>query len=303
MKRIVFMGTPEIAVESLERLAAEYEILLVVTQPDRPKGRGKKLAPPPVKLAAERLGLPILQVERIGSAEGVQELTQLAPDLIVVVAFGQLLPERILNIAPCINLHASLLPKYRGAAPINWAIIEGESTTGITTMYMDKGLDTGDMLLKKEIAITNEMTAGELTATMATEGAELLSETLRNLDNIERQPQGETPTIYAKMLTKELARIDWTKDATSIHNLVRGLNPEPMAWTTLDGDNYKIARTRVVEGDGDPGTVIAASKSGITVATGKGAVEILEIQPAGKKLMTAAAFYNGKKDLVGKTFS
>jgi len=301
--RTVFMGTPDFAVPCLARLAEEHDVIGVYTQPDKPRGRGQRLAPSPVKTWAAEHGIPVFQPEKVKGADAVAELRELAPELIVVVAFGQILSQEILDIPPqgCINVHGSLLPRYRGAAPMQWCIINGEQQTGVTTMYMDAGLDTGDMLLKKELVIGPDMTLAELHDALSALGAETLSETLRSLaaGTLQRTPQtGESN--YAPMLTKETGHIDWTKTPLNIHNLVRGLNSWPGAYAFLGGQKYKIWRTSLAEPAGEklpPGTVAAAGAEGISVAVGDGRQRVLitELQAPGKKKMAAADYLRGRK--------
>lgn len=285
--RIVFMGTPEFAVPSLKMLINEgYEIAAVVTQPDKPKGRGNKLTAPPVKEEAVKHGIKVLQPVKIKTPEFVSELKSIQPDLLVTVAYGKILSKELLDVPRlgCINVHGSLLPKYRGAAPIQWAVINGEETTGITTMYTDVGMDTGDMLLKKELDIPGDMTAGELHDKMAEMGADVLKETLQQLKDgtLKRIPQPEAEATYASMIQKETGCIDWSRTAIEIHNLVRGTNPWPGAYTLYKGEKMKVWRTRIADvcgfGELKPGTIAAVEKDGIAVAAGEGFVEILEVQ-------------------------
>ena len=243
--RIVFMGTPEFAVPCLRDLIAnKHEIAAVVTQPDKAKGRGNKLALPPVKVLANESGIPVYQPVKIKTGEFTEILKSVAPEVIIVVAFGQLLSQEILDIPPhgCINVHASILPKYRGAAPINWCIINGDKTTGVTTMYMDKGLDTGDIILKREIQIGADENAGELHDRLSELGASALSETIELLisGKIERIPQNNEEATYAPIMTKELGRIDWSKDASDVRNLIRGTYPWPGAFSSYNGKIFKI---------------------------------------------------------------
>ncbi len=297
--RTVFMGTPDFALPTLRGLlAAGVELCAVYTQPDRPKGRGKKLAAPPVKELAVQHGIPVHQPIKLRDPVVVEELRRLAPDLIVVVAYGQILPKSVLEIPPhgCINVHASLLPRYRGAAPINRAVVAGESVTGVTTMYMDVGLDTGDMLVKRSLSIGAEETAGQLHDRLAEVGREAMEETLRRLcaGTLERIPQDDALSTYAPMLKKEEGLIDWSRSAEAVHNLVRGLDPWPGAYTHLDGQPLKIARTRP-QGDasGAPGTVLSAGAEGVRIACGSGVLLVGELQLPGKKRMQAAEFLRG----------
>ena len=298
--KIVFMGTPDIAVGCLQKIIDEkHEILGVVTQPDKPVGRGKKLGMPPVKELALKYDIPVYQPVKARDEEFVKVLKDLNPDLIVVVAFGQILPKSILDIPKfgCVNVHVSLLPKYRGAAPINWVIINGEEKTGVTTMYMDEGLDTGDMILTEEFALDDEITAGELHDIMKEEGAKVLKETI---DLIEK---GEAPRIkqnhdeftYAPMMSKSLGQIDYSKSAKDIHNLVRGVNPWPSAYTTYDNQTMKVWKTKVLSetSDKEPGTIISVDKEGIKVSTKDNVILIKEIQMPGKKRVLVEEYIKG----------
>ncbi|MFT9494279.1 methionyl-tRNA formyltransferase [Anaerosolibacter sp.] len=297
--KIIFMGTPDFAVPCLEEIIrCEHIVQAVITQPDRPKGRGKKLTPPPVKEKALQYDLPIYQPEKIKDSNFVDIIKAFAPDCIVVVAFGQILPKAILDIPVfgCINVHASLLPQYRGAAPINWAIINGEAVTGITTMYMDEGLDTGDMIIKKEINIHN-MNAGELHDEMAKEGALLLRQTLELIDlgKAPREKQCHEKSSYAPLMDKGLGRIDWSKPARDIYNLIRGVNPWPTAYTTYNGEIFKIWSAVVVDKDcsSEPGKIIEIDESGILVCTGKQHLKIQEVQFPNSKRMGVAEYLRG----------
>lgn len=302
--RTVFMGTPEFACATLEGLL-DFGVNLVgvFTQPDRPKGRGNKLTPPPVKLVAERHAIPVFQPQRLRRPEAVEQLRQLEPDLVVVVAYGQILPKDVLEIPRhgCINVHASLLPRYRGAAPINKAIVDGEAETGITTMHMDEGLDTGDMLVKRALAIGPDETAGELHDRLALLGRETMVETLRLLCAGELRPekQDDALSCYAPMLKKEDGLIDWNRPADELHNQVRGLSPWPGAFTSLKGDVLKVAATRVVEGSGEPGSILSASAEGVVVACGRQALSLGALQLPGKRMLSAADFLRGTTLAVG----
>ena len=296
--RTVFMGTPDFALQTLQGLIdAGCKMVGVYTQPDRPKGRGKQLAAPPVKELAQKYDIPVYQPLKLRQPEAVAELEALAPDLIVVVAYGQILPKSVLEIPAhgCINVHASLLPKYRGAAPINKAIIDGETETGITTMYMDVGLDTGDMLVKKTLSIGPEETAGELHDRLASLGRETMEETLRQLcaGTLQREVQDDEQSTYASMMKKEDGRIDWNLSAQEIHNHVRGLDPWPGAYTTINGELLKLAETSPEAAEGLPGSVIAADKNGVCVACGSGSLRIQQLQLAGRKRLAAADFLRG----------
>jgi len=298
--RTVFMGTPEFAVGTLQGLIdAGADLCGVYTQPDRPKGRGNKLAAPPVKELAQKYEIPVFQPTRLRNPEAVEELAALNPDLIVVVAYGQILPQSVLDIPKygCINVHASLLPKYRGAAPINKVIVDGESESGITTMVMDAGLDTGDMLVKRSLVIGENETAGQLHDRMAVLGRETMEETLRLLCAGELKPekQDDSLTCYAPMMKKEDGLIDWQQPARKIHNLVRGLAPWPGAYTSLQGDVLKLAETTVDESlSGKAGTVLLADADGVRIACGKGALIVGRLQLPGRKMLAAADFLRGR---------
>jgi len=296
--RTVFMGTPEFAIGTLEGLiAAGCQMVGVYTQPDRPSGRGKKLTQPPVKLLAEQAGIPVFQPQKLRDPAAVEILRELAPDLIVVVAYGQILPKAVLDIPQfgCINVHASLLPAYRGAAPINKVIIDGGTETGVTTMYMDVGLDTGDMLVKRVVPIGPLETAGELHDRLARLGREAMEETLRQLcaGTLQREVQDDDQSSYAPMLKKEDGLIDWTHPAVQIHNQVRGLDPWPGAYTWLDGEILKLAGTTPTDGSGVAGTVLASSAEGVLVACGTGSLLVRQLQLPGKRRLSAADFLRG----------
>lgn len=294
--KIVFMGTPDFAVPCLESIVnAGHNVVGVFTQPDKPKGRGYTLTPPPVKVKAEQYDIPVYQPAKLRDGEAYEILKKLNPDCIVVVAYGKILPEDILNLPPfgCINVHASLLPKYRGAAPIQWSVINGETESGVTTMYMDAGLDTGDMIMKKSCPIDENMTAGQLHDKLSEMGAQLIVETLATVENgtAKREKQDDNLSCYSPMLDKTLCKIDWTKSNLEIHNKVRGLNPWPVAASSLNGKRVKIFSTKLNSDSGAPGEVISLSP--LTVACGQGSVVLLELQLEGKKRMDAAAFLNG----------
>lgn len=298
--RVIFMGTPEFSVGTLEALvAAGHEVVLAVTQPDKPKGRGKEMQFTPVKIAAEKHGIPVYQPKRIRNAECIEELKKYGADIMVVIAFGQILPKEVLELTPygCVNVHASLLPKYRGAAPIQWAVINGETVSGVTTMQMDEGLDTGDMLLKTEIVLDPKETGESLHDKLAEAGAQLCVETLKGLEEhtIVPEKQGESPTAYAKMLDKKMGEIDWTQDAKAIEQLIRGLNSWPSAYTQWDKKIMKIWAADVTDTVSEemPGTVIKVTKDGFEVQTGNGSLLIREVQLPGKKRMDSAAFLRG----------
>ena len=304
---IVFMGTPDFAVPSLEALIKEFGVKAVYTQPDRPKGRGKKLAFSPVKEVAVANNIEVLQPEKIrNDVEAVEYLKELKPDFIIVVAFGQILTKEVLDIPKygCINLHASLLPMYRGAAPLNWVIINGEEKTGNTTMLMDVGLDTGDMLLKNEVEVSKFMTAGELYEELKLSGAELLVETIKKVANGEVTPikQNDEESTYAPMLNKEIAKIDWNKSAEEIHNHIRGMNPWPIATTLYDDKVMKVYESDFEPSKSakEPGIILKADKKGIVVSTKEGNLIIKKLQfPNGKPLMVEQ-FINGNDIEIGK---
>lgn len=299
--RILFMGTPDFAVPSLEALAAEgYRVVAAVTQPDRPVGRKQVLTPPPVKEAALRLGIPVLQPEKIKADEALAQVLALEPDLIVTAAYGQILPKRLLD-APrygCINVHASLLPKYRGGAPIHKAIVEGETESGVTIMYMVEALDAGDMLSRVVVPIDERDTAGTLFDKLAAAGAKLLVETVPKLlaGEIVPEPQDHEAATYAPTLKRVDERVDWTRTARQVYNQVRGLNPWPVAFTTYGGKVWKLWWVEMQADDGqlaEPGTIVAREEDGLVVACGSGAVKITELQPEGKKRMSARDFLRG----------
>lgn len=298
--RIIFMGTPDFSVGTLEALvAAGHEVCLVVTQPDKQKGRGKEVQMTPVKQAALAHGIPVFQPVKIREAACVEELRGYHADIMVVIAFGQILPAEILEMTPygCVNVHASLLPKYRGAAPIQWAIIDGEKETGITTMQMDVGLDTGDMLLTSVVPIEKTETGESLHDKLAEAGAKLCVETLKALEDgtVTPEKQGEMTTEYARMLDKKMGNIDWTKSAAEIERLIRGLNSWPSAYSHLDGKVLKIWQADVMDEttDSTPGTIVAVNKNDFAVQTGEGLLLIKEVQLPGKKRMDAGAFLRG----------
>ncbi len=301
--RIAFLGTPEFAVPSLERLAdAGFDVVSVVCQPDKPKGRGAKLAAPPVKEAALRLGLPVYQPARIkNNDEAVEHFRSLDLRAMAVVAYGKIIPQSIIDIPPLglVNVHSSLLPKYRGAAPMQWAVAEGETRTGVTTMLIEAGLDSGDMLLKQEVEIGPDETAVDLSERLSLIGADLLVQTLRGLDRgvITPQPQDHERATYAPMLKKETGLIDWRRPAQEIHNRVRGFQPWPGAFTYLNGAMLHIWRSRVSDHpvSGEPGTM-AVEKRRVLAACGEGtALELVEVQLEGRKRMPATAFAHGQR--------
>lgn len=294
------MGTPEFSVPSLKKLIDTYGVCAVFTQPDKPKGRGKKMAYSPVKEVALEYNIPVYQPIKLkDDRECIEALKSLSPDFIIVVAFGQILTEEILDIPKyaCINLHASLLPMYRGAAPLNWAIINGEKVSGNTTMLMELGLDTGDMLLKNEVEITEHMTAGELHDLLMNSGGNLLVETIEGLVNKTIIPEKqEEETYYAKMLNKETGRINWSNSAKDIHNLVRGLNPWPIAHTTYEDQTMKIYKSTVIndQSNKEPGTIIKVDKEGVKVSCLEGILLIEIVQFPNGKPLTIEQYINGK---------
>ena len=309
--KVIFMGTPDFSVGTLEALAeAGHEICLAVTQPDKPKGRGKEMQFPPVKEAAVSRGIPVFQPKKVRDPECVEYLKRFQADVCVVVAFGQILPKEILDMTPfgCINVHASLLPKYRGAAPIQWAILRGEQVTGVTTMQMDEGLDTGDMLLKTEVPITPEETGESLHDKLSEAGARLAVRTLEELaaGTLQPQKQGDSPTPYAKMLDKKMGNIDWTRSAAEIERLVRGLNSWPSAYTRWNRKVMKIWKAGVRNEEtghttekAAPGTILAVEKDSFSVQTGDGVLLVEEVQLPGKKHMDVQAFLRGNAVVPG----
>ncbi|WP_417001874.1 methionyl-tRNA formyltransferase [Agathobaculum sp.] len=301
--RIVFMGTPDFAVPSLQALIdAGHDVCAVYTQPDKPQGRKQILTAPPVKTLALEHDIPVFQPNTLKNEDEQARLRELAPEVIIVVAYGKLLPKAVLDIPPhgCINVHGSLLPRWRGAAPIQWAVIAGDEMAGVTTMQMAEGLDTGDMLLTYETKVGEKETAGELFDRLAQSGAELLIQTLVKLDEITPRPQDDAQSCYAHMLDKQMAVIDWSKSAHEIDCLIRGLNPWPIALTTLSGERLKVFAAEKAAGNGEPGTVLEADpKKGLTVACGEGALKLTEIQLVGGKRMKVNDFLRGHAIEVG----
>ncbi len=294
--KIVFMGTPDFAVPCLQRLVQDGHMLAgVFTQPDKPSGRGMAQTQPPVKQLALQLGLPVYQPEKLRDGTAAELLRSLAPELGVVVAYGKILPEELLQTPPlgCMNVHASLLPKHRGAAPIQWSILNGDTVTGVTTMLMDKGMDTGDMLLKLETPIGPEETAGQLFGRLSQLGAEAMSQTIPLLaaGKAVRTPQDESQATYAPMLQKSMSELDMTKDAQTLYNAIRGLHPWPGAYVNFAGKRLKVHVARVVQGQGQPGSVLDM-QAGI-LACGSGALQLLEVQPEGKAKMAMEQFLRG----------
>ena len=303
--KIVFMGTPDFAVPSLEALIEKYGVEAVFTQPDRPKGRGKKMAFSAVKEVAVKNDIKVFQPEKLkDDREAIEYLKDIRPDFIIVVAFGQILTKEVLDIPKygCINLHASLLPMYRGAAPLNWVVINGEKKSGNTTMLMDVGLDTGDMLLKDEVEITENMTAGELHDILMVRGGNLLIETIEGVANgTVKGIKQEGETCYAKMLSKNTGKISWDKSAREIHNLIRGLNPWPIAHTTYKDDNMKIYESEVLNENSnkEPGTILSVNKTGMKVSCKDGILLVKKVQFPNGKPLTIEQYINGKDIEVG----
>ena len=298
--RVVFMGTPDFSVGTLRELAkAGHEIAGVISQPDKPKGRGKNLQPTPVKEAAMELGLPVYQPQKVRDPEFIQVMKELNPDVIVVVAFGQIIPKEILHMPKygCINVHASLLPAYRGAAPIQWAVINGDEFTGVTTMRMDEGVDTGDMIAKSTVRLAPDETGGSLFDKLSAEGAKLCVETMKMIEDgtAEYTPQNSEEATHTSMISKELGFIDWTKPAVEIERLIRGLNPWPSAYTHLNGKTFKVWSAKVIDGSDDyePGCIYHIGKNDMYVQTGKGALSLVEVQLQGKKRMDTGSFLRG----------
>jgi len=298
--RIVFIGTASFARPALTALADRHDVVLVVTQPDRPVGRHAKLTAPPVKTEAERLGLEVFQPERINREESVERLRGAGAEVFVVAAYGQLLKAEVFEMPPCgtINIHASLLPAYRGGAPINWAIIHGETTTGISTFYIEAGMDTGDVLLLRDLEIDRNETAGELEPRLAALGAEAILETLDGLErgDLEAVPQPEEGVSMAPLMSRDTGLIDWAAPAQRIHDLVRGTNPWPGAWTTLDGERVKVHRTALTDIDRGPlapGAIGPRESERLLVAAGDRLIEILDVQRAGKPRVAGPQFLHG----------
>ncbi|MGI5879742.1 MAG: methionyl-tRNA formyltransferase [Syntrophomonadaceae bacterium] len=298
--KIIFMGTSEFAVPSLEAIISNgHELLGVVTQPDRPRGRGHKLHPTPIKAYAQTCNLPIMQFNKIKSQEAIKWFQVLQPEIVVVVSYGQIIPAEIINLPMygCINVHASLLPEYRGAAPIQRAIMDGKTRTGTTIMYMDKGLDTGDIILQTAVDIGTDITHGELESILAKQGADLLIKALPAIKagNINRVSQDDAQASYASMIKVEDELLNWEQNAWSLHNRIRALSPQPGCYTVYQHEKLKIFKSRVISADGagTPGLVVSATKTGFMVETGSGIIEILELQKAGRKRMSACDFMNG----------
>jgi methionyl-tRNA formyltransferase len=301
--RIVFMGSGAFAIPSLQALLdAGHEVAAAVCQPDKEKGRGRELAPPPLKPAALARGIPVLQPRRIKLPEAQEELKRLAPELQVVVAYGQILPRTVIDIAPrgTVNVHGSLLPRYRGAAPVQWAIVNGETESGVTTMMIDEGLDTGPLLLARATPIGPEETAPELETRLARLGADLLIETIDGLvqGTVSPTPQDSAKATYAPIIEKEQGRVDWTLTASALYNRLRGFHPWPGTTASVEGKGLKILRARAETETGReaPGTLVAVDRDGLVVACGDGTrLRLLEVQPESRKAMPAAAFAAGAR--------
>ena len=297
--KVIFMGTPDFAVPTLEALIEKHEVLAVVTQPDKPKGRGKKMVFPVVKEKALEHNITVYQPQKVKTPEFVEILKEYQPDIMVVVAFGQILSEEILNIPQygCINVHGSILPQYRGAAPIQWSIINGEEFGGVTTMYMAKGLDSGDMILKAKEKIKPDDTYGSLYDRLSVIGADLLIKTLDLIENgeVKRIPQNDDEATFAPMIKPELEHINWNGKNTDIVNLIKGLNPQPVAYTMLNDEKLKIWFAETIDGDynGEPGTIVDVRKRDFVVMTAEGAVAVKEVQAQGGKRMSADAYMRG----------
>ena len=297
--RVVFMGTPDIAATCLEQIIGDgFQVVGVYTQPDRPKNRGMKLAFSAVKEVALAHGLPVYQPENFREEQTVEQVRALQPDVIAVVAYGRILPQSVLDIPPlgCINIHASLLPSYRGSAPYQWAVLDGLQETGVSAMYLVREMDAGDVIDVSKTPIGPAETAGELLDRLAVLGAALLSKTLTRFQNgekVEAVPQDPAKVSYAPMLDKSMCPIDWTKSAQQVHDKVRGLHPWPVATTELQGKRFKIHQTVVTDGSGVPGTILGLTKTGLVIACGEGAVEIRSLQAEGGKRMAAPDYFRG----------
>ena len=297
--RIVFMGTPDIAATCLKKILDDsFEVVGVYTQPDRPKGRGMKLVASPVKEVALAAGIPVYQPENFREEETVEKLRVLKPDICAVVAYGRILPQKVLDVPTfgCINIHASLLPKYRGSAPYQWAVLDGRKETGVTAMYLCREMDAGDIIDVSKTPIGENETAGELLDRLAVLGAELLSKTLSRFEKegkLPAVPQNPDEVCYAPMLDKSMCPIDWNQTAVQVHNHVRGLHPWPVATFVLQGKTFKVHDTRVVSGSGTPGQILGLTKTGLVVACGEGAVEITSLQAEGGKRMAAPDYFRG----------
>ncbi len=296
--RVVFMGTPDIAATCLKRIIADgFEVVGVYTQPDRPKGRGMKLVFPPVKEVALAHNIPVFQPENFRADETVEELRSLQPDVCAVVAYGRILPQKVLDIPKkgCINIHASLLPQYRGSAPYQWAVLDGLKETGVSAQYMQLKMDAGDVIDVAKTPIGENETAGELLDQLALLGADLLSRTLGRLNEgpVEATPQNEAEVSFAPMLDKSMCPIDWNKTAQQVHDKVRGLHPWPVATMEIKGQKFKVHETRIAEASGQPGEILGLTKTGLLIACGEGAVEVRSLQAEGGKRMAAPDYFRG----------
>ena len=296
--RVVFMGTPDIAATCLKKIIADgFEVVGVYTQPDRPKGRGMKMVYSPVKEVALAENIPVFQPENFREEETVEQLRALKPDICAVVAYGRILPQKVLDVPTfgCINIHASVLPQYRGSAPYQWAVLDGLTESGVTAMYLCREMDAGDIIDVSKTPIGENETAGELLDKLAVLGADLLSKTLTRFENgkVEGIPQNEAEVSYAPMLDKSMCPIDWNKTARQVHNHVRGLHPWPVATMELQGKKFKVHATKVVEGSGKPGELLGLTKTGLRIACGEGAVEVLSLQAEGGKRMAAPDYFRG----------
>ena len=297
--RVVFMGTPDIAATCLKKILADgFDVVGVYTQPDRPKGRGMKLVASPVKEVALAANIPVFQPENFREEETVEALRALKPDICAVVAYGRILPQKVLDVPTfgCINIHASVLPKYRGSAPYQWAVLDGLTETGVTAMYLCREMDAGDIIDVSKTPIGENETAGELLDRLAVLGADLLSKTLSRFaaeGKVPAIPQNPTEVSYAPMLDKTMCPIDWNQSAQQVHNHVRGLHPWPVATMVLQGKNFKVHDTRVASGSGTPGQILGLTKTGLVIACGEGAVEITSLQAEGGKRMAAPDYFRG----------
>lgn len=296
--RVVFMGTPDIAATCLKKIIADgFDVVGVYTQPDRPKGRGMKLVQSPVKEVALANNLPVFQPENFRADEAVEELRALQPDVVAVVAYGRILPQRVLDIPEkgCVNIHASILPKYRGSAPYQWAVLDGMKESGVTAQHMAAKMDAGDIIDVAKTPIGPDETAGELLNRLAVLGADLLSRTLTRFANgtVAGTPQNEAEVCFAPMLDKSMCPIDWNKTAQQVHDHVRGLHPWPIATMELKGQKFKVHATKIVEGSGKPGEILGLTKTGLKIACGEGAVEVTSLQAEGGKRMAAPDYFRG----------
>lgn len=305
MPRVVFMGSPSFAVPALEALAGAYPVVGVVTQPDRPAGRGSRLRPPPVKVTAERLGLPVFQPERVAAPDALEYLRAWAPDVVIVAAFGQILPPELLSLPPygCLNLHASLLPRWRGASPVAAAILAGDAVTGVTLMQMDEGVDTGPILARREEPIRPDDTTGRLTERLSRAAADLLMEVLPGYlaGEVKPVPQPEEGVTYCRPLKKADGRLDWTRPAADLERQVRAVTPWPGAFTFWEGQMVKVLRAASLpgwSGPEPPGTVVPLGE-GAAVVAGEGALQLLEVQMAGKNPLPIEAFLRGRRNFIG----